>query len=476
MSTPLGQVVASRLLFIDSAENITADGSRFKVSVPSQSFTAKSNQMMKLSLQAFEIRRNWYAVNQSNNVFFILLESRPPSFTRPRFAPVIIPRGNYSQFGDVSELIQNSTAVYQAGSTVTPPGNYDFRRNSFISAVKYAVDKSLHSIKNNLPFTDEYGNVISPALGAPFQAIFTGATPVSTVIYNSITRLMDIQFPANTNTGTLSLLFPQFMQALDWFNYYSTLFPTTLPTIQNELGAFAFGDTAELFGARIWRDDNSKLPGDPNDELNNVANLATYLKNFSGMQRFVSGQTVTFQSYYPCSLNTLENMYLRIQSITTNNFQSTQNDPDLPNTKQIVPTDIFARIPIPASTFNLNQGGDIISYSTRTDEFSIMIDGRQLSTLLLALTDDKGRPIPQVARDQYKNESLSAKFVLKWELIQYNTESNYSPPITEINQSLVPPPRMQPEIKSRSEKSDPAISKQVEKSAMFQASRYGQMF
>ena len=62
-------VKQSRLIFIDSELNGHQNA---VVTFPSQPFSVCCSDHMRLTLLSFQMRRNWYSVNSTNNTFYIL--------------------------------------------------------------------------------------------------------------------------------------------------------------------------------------------------------------------------------------------------------------------------------------------------------------------------------------------------------------------------------------------------------------------
>ena len=62
-------VKQSRLIFIDSELNGHPNA---VVTFPSQPFSVCCSDHMRLTLLSFQMRRNWYSVNSTNNTFYIL--------------------------------------------------------------------------------------------------------------------------------------------------------------------------------------------------------------------------------------------------------------------------------------------------------------------------------------------------------------------------------------------------------------------
>ena len=99
----------SRLLFIDSTVNTNGDQSR--INLPPHPFSAVGNERMSLTLLSMSIRRNWYNINPTNNIFYL--------YTNSTFYECYITPGVYATFGALETEIQ--AAVNRVlPATVTP--------------------------------------------------------------------------------------------------------------------------------------------------------------------------------------------------------------------------------------------------------------------------------------------------------------------------------------------------------------------
>ena len=90
----------SRLIFVDSEINTVSNQAKAKILVPPQPFSVHGGDHMRLTLLSFEMRRNWYSVNQTNCVFYIYT----PSTTT--YQEIIIPPGSYDTFAKLAAAVQ----------------------------------------------------------------------------------------------------------------------------------------------------------------------------------------------------------------------------------------------------------------------------------------------------------------------------------------------------------------------------------
>ena len=82
----------SRLMFIDSEINTVGQHGKCKILIPNHPFSVHGEEKMRLTLLSFEMKRNWYNINQTNNTFYISIPSSNV------FEPVQIKPGVYDTF------------------------------------------------------------------------------------------------------------------------------------------------------------------------------------------------------------------------------------------------------------------------------------------------------------------------------------------------------------------------------------------
>jgi hypothetical protein len=89
----------SRLMFLDTSVNVTGNGEKARFQVAPDDFSAgsNSNKMIKMSLNSFSCFRNWYNINETNGVFYVIKGGV--------YIECIIPKGDYTDFaGGVTNL------------------------------------------------------------------------------------------------------------------------------------------------------------------------------------------------------------------------------------------------------------------------------------------------------------------------------------------------------------------------------------
>ena len=103
-----------RQCFLDTELNSLGGGQASRVTFPSTEFSVKSYQLMKLTLTAMEIRRNWYSINKYNNTFFLYNFPALGQYTELQIAP-----SSYRTFPELATGIQDAiTAIPALAATV----------------------------------------------------------------------------------------------------------------------------------------------------------------------------------------------------------------------------------------------------------------------------------------------------------------------------------------------------------------------
>jgi len=321
------EVVRSRNIFIDSEQYHTVNGERVIVNFPANSFHALDGEHMKLTLTAFEMRKNFYNINSYNNKLYMYDNAGGT------YSEIVIPAGDYYRFGSNASVA-----------------------NSLCEAIYTGLDNA-------------------------------GFTPSGTsqVTYDINTRKISINMTGASN-----------YTAGDYFVTFQVPRERQSP-IAAVSSTGIFNDSYEILGTRPTR----------------------YTTNVIPAFDFDAG-TATFTSYYPASLYSMEALYLKA-SIQTNNYCTPTFGADTISAK-LIPTQIFARIPIPyADMFEKTQDQpSIIKFEDTNDLFTIYLQQNQIDTVNFTLVDGKGRLIEEVSDNQADDGALAFKFVMRWDVIKEN--------------------------------------------------------
>lgn len=317
------EIVRSRNIFIDSEQYHTTNGEKVIVNFPSNSFHVLDGEHMKLTLTAFEMRKNFYNINSYNNKFY--------HKSGTTYTEIVIPPGDYYRFG-ADGSIANSLcrAIYDGLSTagLTPT-----------AADKVTYDINTRKISIDMTSASNYTN------GDDF---------------------VTFQIPSERQTAIAGV---------------------------STIGIF--NDSYEILGTR------------PTRYTTDV--IEAFEKNGD-----------TFTSFYPASLYSIEALYLKA-NIQTNNYCTPTFGEDSVSAR-LIPSQIFARIPIPyADLFEKTQDQpSIIKFEDTNNLFTIYLQQNQLDTVIFSIVDSKGRLVEEVSSNQADDGALAFKCVFRWDVIREN--------------------------------------------------------
>lgn len=418
-------IIAQRNVFIDTESMNFGDGSQWRISIPPAPFAIKANQRMKLSLMSFQTRKNWYDINQTNNTFFFCLHT--PS--GDQLYPCIIPPGTYN-FGGINgnASVGNNPAFTTNQSTSKPifpsytNGNSGVTYN-LCDAIAFAVQTTLLTVLNGGYIYDYLGNQTNSNLYSNNAGLFNAPFYVG-VTYSQQTRKFTIQIPQmKLSNYTADFCFIQMKkdvtQAFGGFNPFQN-------KDQSTYGNWSFQDSHLILGGTPTRDNTYNNSGNSNN--------------------FVAGLTVDstkqyFTSVFVAQLSTLDNLYLRLHSSNTSNYESPNFERDLTNVTTMTPSPIIASIAVSAGGFPSIYAASYeqINFLDSGNElYSTYIDSKYLESLTLSITDSKSRPISDVAANESKLGVLSYKMTLRWSVEQLEFSASSAPASIDIQNTISP--------------------------------------
>jgi hypothetical protein len=105
------EVVHHKNIFINSEQLLNGDGQNLEVLFPPDAFsTSNKDETMRLTLNSFTMRRNFYAINQHNNVFYSGTNANTQTKT------YTIPPGDYSE-SELETAIETLLDAEYSGAT-----------------------------------------------------------------------------------------------------------------------------------------------------------------------------------------------------------------------------------------------------------------------------------------------------------------------------------------------------------------------
>ena len=108
-----------RNVYLDSEINSIGNGQISRIQFPSSAFSIRSGQMMKLVLTSFEMRRNWYSINATNNKFYLYNPAAPVG---SQYTQITIVPGSYRSFGTASPSAVGTLAKAIEDALITALG------------------------------------------------------------------------------------------------------------------------------------------------------------------------------------------------------------------------------------------------------------------------------------------------------------------------------------------------------------------
>ena len=163
-------------------------------------------------------------------------------------------------------------------------------------------------------------------------------------------------------------------------------------------------DTSEITPTGAFNDSCEVLGGIPTKDFNNI------VPAFSETSK-------VFTSVYPFTLQPLEAIHL-VTNLQTHSYQTPDFLEDS-EASSLVPSPIFAKIPIIHPSFEMREEGyraNINYTDSGSDAYAVDLQNKSLNSIMLSLRDDKGRRLPVIG-NQYKDGNLSFLATLKWSAI-----------------------------------------------------------
>jgi hypothetical protein len=357
-------VKQTRNIFIDSETNTINDQIQVSVNLIPNDFYCRADEEMRITLTTFEMRTNWYNINQYNNVFYVFTPTSLGSASGT-FYQVQIAAGSYYDFLDT---------VYNPG-VATP---------TTITGLSTAIQTALNA-----------------------SGIGTGHT----CTYSPITRKFSITLNYAGAGSNATLTANSYIVCFAIPNGLATYIPTGVSPL------YTFMDTNEILGCNSMR---------------TYANASVVPVNAMGTPTD-SGTALTFASPYVAQLNSQEALYVRTNLQTLN--YSTYGFAQTIFQNTVTGSGIFARIPLQNQLYN--EPDPFVTYEDKNDTFAIIIGNKQLDNITIYVTDDKNRPIPNVAPGQVTAGLMSFKCSLKWEVLLKDAANPFIPTVNNLRDRLI---------------------------------------
>lgn len=184
-----------------------------------------------------------------------------------------------------------------------------------------------------------------------------------------------------------------------------------LPNGVSFLGGFS--DVHEILGMKPIRD------------LNNL-----YNSSLPPLTLTVGNVTTnSFSSRFPASLNTLDAIYLHLNT-ELGNFMSSGLESRMPDSLRVSESSIFARIPFDDSTFT--EIHEVVSFEDNGGDmyFSFLGGRKSLDSLEIRVTDSKGRSLSTLDPAQAEDGLMAFKMCLRFDIFSPTQNPVATPLIT----------------------------------------------
>ena len=136
-------VKQSRLIFIDSELNGSPNA---VVEFPSQPFSVCCSDHMRLTLLSFQMRRNWYSVNATNNTFYIFNAAQTGAYAEVKIEPE-----SYESMDELAAAVQAALKVVLTNATCTYVAATRRLKFTLVGALSNAYLVCFQAKKGTLP-------------------------------------------------------------------------------------------------------------------------------------------------------------------------------------------------------------------------------------------------------------------------------------------------------------------------------------
>jgi len=343
---------STRYLFVNT-EDFPNNGDQInniRLNLGGNSFESDDDSLIKMSLTQFNMPKNFYNVNDTNNTFRVI----------------------QSGFTHAGSGVEIDACDFKMK---IPPGDYLTSRQliqAFCDRLKIVLDAHVSSAGTAMTYT------IAPNGDPTYQ--------YGTAVINSNARVIPTD-SADINTRLLGVTVTASVSDFRFTNpiIIHSLHISPTEGLVTTSGALLtadeqFNDSAMLFGGN-----RCKIANDPSSDTDAVmtANNCFSISD--------ADHVTTISGYYPMNtaLHTLPYIYIRVNTVvnsTTSNFENVSHN----HTSPIVPSHILAKV-------ERKEMLDGSIYYRSSDEvvYENYMTQNRLNDLQFSITDDKGRVIPQ---------------------------------------------------------------------------------
>ena len=343
----------TRNLFVNTEQTLIGECRNVTINLPQYLMSCDETERMRLTLQTFTMRKNWYNLNKYNTIFYVVAKSSTGTVISKRVA---IPEGNYQSFSD---------STY-----------------GFCGFVQLAVDTVLKA--------------------APFSIV----TPNTLCNWNPVTNILGISFDT---TGAVA-------NSIAECKLVTFTIPAYTPAFQDNHEIMG-GCNHENQDANTFEDLTSMMniatsgtaanptyvfSGFYNATLSSEENL--YVRTDLNSTSFQTAGFDTDANLYPYVVNSqiLAKIPIPNPEFTYVQEYSTSYD----NTPAVTGTNI--------GDYRYERPFQIIEYTDNGNNmFSILLVAKKITSMRLFITDSYGRLIPEISLHQIRCDAMNFTTTLR---------------------------------------------------------------
>lgn len=344
------QIVSTKNLFVNSETVLVGNCRDVIMNLPQQFASCQEHQNLRLTLQTFSMRKNWYNINEGNNKFYVLGLQAAAMISQQ----IEIPVGNYqsydnSQYGLCQAILGQLKAKLAAVPFSVPAVD--------IANSTCTWDYTTNRISITLDLSNAAGGAISGVKLATFTISEYNPSSVPTFISSIIGQDYTAAFQSNW----------QIMGGCNVDNQ-------TVNLISN-----AATDTVNLEALRGMYSTGATMSGFWRAELDSEENI--YMRSDINTDAMMTSGFDANSSLYPYVVSSSILAKIPVQSgLSADTYASAINTADPP----VIQENYLYQDPHKQIQY-MDNGNNI---------YSVLLSQKHLSQLRIYLTDRYGRPIP----------------------------------------------------------------------------------
>lgn len=307
--------------------------------------------------------------------------------------------------GDVSKLLFIDSSVNSHGDktkVMVPPSSFAASKNERMALTlqSFSMRRNWYNINDTNRFfylfynTTYHEVAIAAGVYSTFASLVTGISDALTTTIGPLAEISSgtVTYDALTRKFSIALTMAVGHQATVVEIRTLAIKAGTLPNNVTVVGGY--NDSHEILGGRPVR---------------SVASAA------NSMVGSLNTGVNTLVSYYPASLNTLDAVYLHMNTIETGNFMTTGHESHAAESLRLIESSLFARIPFDDSSFT--EAHEVVSFEdSGGDAFQSFLTRKTLETLDIRVTDARGRSLATLDPTQADEGLMAFRMVLRWDL------------------------------------------------------------